>query len=230
MELPVDQPKQDDVGFPDLFRALRPLEKQSPMFPVYGLRYKLVPVRQGLYDTEYYPAGGGVTDLILFQRQLGAPFAYAPENSPHKGVESTNVQQPGQLCLPQVFQMFGLNLNIDLSASERDKAALLNTGCLMFLRGGNRVYLIAPLWQIPSRQIPQQKYSRLLDEALCVRDFSNVPYDVPSEKLELNVGDSYLTIQPGESFQVKLSWPEPVRTEQPLRISVALDGLLYLPV
>ena len=176
-----------------------------------------------LFDTEYLNPRreSPFNELRFFQRQLGQSDASNLISA--KSMAETNIQQPGMLSNPLMFELAGFNINYHGACPE--DIAELKEGVFYFLFAGNRVYLQAPLSAIPERnQIPYGLYpedrckKQTRDELLI--EYEKRDYGV----YEYFVGNKLLRIEPMHNFGIRLEWPQGApKISRPVRIQVMLD-------
>jgi hypothetical protein len=102
----------------------------------------LRPLRQPIFDTEVYPAGG-IATLRLFTNSTTFAAGGA------KLSRHTNMTQSGQLGTPLEFDLVGFNVEIERGTSKDDHDTLYRTGQFIWFFGQNTIWLNVPLSRIP---------------------------------------------------------------------------------
>ncbi len=177
-------------------------------------------LRNPLYDTDNILAAA-TNQLRLFQVPIGQLNASAVR----KTEADTNLSQAGQLANPQMFDLHGFQLEVQIGTVVADHILLYTRGVFEFSFGTQRIWLQVPLSRVPQGTSLQGVGSgaaaspNLANGSPSVREY--YPFVQPD-------GSPY-PIKATETFQVRLFWPSGAITLSAVTMVRAyMVGTLYI--
>lgn len=108
------------------------------------------PLKQPQYDAEFLPAGRPLSEINFFRSAIGYSFEHKYTET--KQIEDTNLQQPGQLCMPLEFSLFGFNFNVQHGIAVENLQKIYFRASFQYITCGNRPLLTVPLNMIYERR------------------------------------------------------------------------------
>mgnify|MGYP001074499448 CR=1 FL=1 len=216
------------------------VQRQAPQAALRALK-------NPLYDTQEAPAAAAaVRNLVFFQSPLGNALNVT---GALKTIAETNLNQSGQIGIPNEFELFGFNTTFTydtgyiedsvggpfsvLANFLDDVAETYEQALFRFSFGQNRPYL-----QVPFTRIPHGDYM-LTGPAAAAQDNGATGLNIfaisngCSDKKEFYkffVNDQPVPINSAENFNAELQWNNPYGLEaagDESRITVYLVGVLY---
>lgn len=218
------------------------IQRQAPQAALRALK-------QPLFDTQEAPANANaVRNLVFFQSPLGNALNVTGNL---KNISDTNLNQSGQIGIPNEFELFGFNMtfmydtgNIEDSVGGPfsvlanyldDMTELYEQGFFRFIFGQNRPYLQIPLTRIPHGDFmltgpaAAAQNNGAGQTGLNIFAISNGA-SCKKEFYKFFVNDQPVPINSAENFSVQLEWNNPMgltASGDESRLTVYLVGVLY---
>ena len=217
----------------------------------------LRPLAQQLRDTEIYDPNkvghNGPFKLDFFVRPISQKMLMSDET---KSLVDTNLTRSGSLAAPFEFSLFGYNFFVEESASDEDKAKIVDGGLFSFFYFGDRRFSDMNLIQMPRRSAKMDfwDYAHLMQRF--PQEFNIAPSEAPNMTVEqmkksfyawrensnaqcfpsqkhympAEVGRSVQKFNSGECFRVEIEWKRAPQVSRPLRLLSCLEGILWSPL
>ena len=177
-------------------------------------------LRNPVYDTDDILAAP-TNQLRLFQVPIGQLNASAAR----KTEADTNLTQAGQLANPQMFDLYGFQVEVEPGTIIADHILLYTRGVFEFSFGTQRVWLQVPLSRVPQGPALQGIGSGIAASENISNGFPSVKEYYPFVQPD---GSPY-PIKATETFQARLFWPSGAITLSAVTVMRAyMVGTLYV--